>query len=292
MTRSMTGFGKASREFNGEVVSVELSSVNHRFVDISLRIPNAWSPLDADVKQLIRQHIDRGKVMAIVTRKRGTASGQTVQLDLDVARKYIEASRLLHEILGSDEKLSLNTLAQLEGVFYYDDTEENLDEARPVLLGVVGDALAQLNTMRTLEGRALEEDIRQRIGSMRDALAHIESMLPTLNQLYEERLRTRIRELTTEVSVTEERIALEVALLAEKADVNEEVVRFKAHLDHMGELLADKEPIGRRLDFLSQELGREINTLGVKTRDSEVAKEVIRMKSELEKVREQIQNIE
>ncbi len=292
MTRSMTGFGKASREFNGEVVSVELSSVNHRFVDISLRIPNAWSPLDADVKQLIRRHIDRGKVMATVTRKRGTASGQTVQLDADVARRYIEASRLLQEMLGCDERLSVNTLAQLEGVFYYDDTEENLDEARPILLGVVGDALTQLNAMRTLEGRALEEDIRQRIGSMRDALAHIESMLPTLNQLYEERLRTRIHELTTEVSVTEERIALEVALLAEKADVNEEVVRFKAHLDHMGELLADKEPVGRRLDFLSQELGREINTLGVKTRDSEVAKEVIRMKSELEKVREQIQNIE
>lgn len=292
MIRSMTGFGKAGCEFKGEVVSVELSSVNHRFVDISLRIPNAWSPLDADVKQLIRRHVDRGKIMAVVTRKRGAASSQTVQLDREVARKYVEASRELDQMLGGHETMSLNTLMQLEGVFYYDDTEEDLDEARPVLLAVVTEALGQLNAMRTSEGRALEDDLRRRIQSMREALSLIESRLPTLNQLYEDRLRSRIRELTTEISVTEERIALEVALLAEKADVNEEVVRFKAHLDHMSELLEDKEPVGRRLDFLSQELGREINTLGVKTRDSDVAKEIIQMKSELEKVREQIQNIE
>lgn len=292
MVRSMTGFGKASREFKGEVISVELNSVNHRFVDISLRIPGAWCSLDGEVKQEIRRHIDRGKITATVNRRREASSGQTVQLDREVARKYIEAARELQQMLGHNEALSLNTLVRLEGVFYYEDSEEDLEELRPVLLSIVGDAMAQMNAMRAAEGRALEEDLRQRVAFMRDALAVIEARLPELNQLYEERLRTRIAELRQEISVTEERIALEVALLAEKADVNEEVVRFKTHLDHMLELLESQEPIGRRLDFLSQEIGREVNTLGVKTRDSDVAKEIIRLKSELEKIREQLQNIE
>jgi uncharacterized protein (TIGR00255 family) len=292
MLRSMTGFGKASREFGGAMISAEINSVNHRFVDISLRIPSAWISLEAEVKQNIRRQLDRGKINAIINRRREASSGQTVQLDREVARRYIEAAGVLAGMLGSRETLSLNTLARLEGVFYYEEDEEDLDAVRPVLEQVVNEALRQMNAMREAEGRALEEDIRQRIGFMRDALAAVEARLPELNALYEERLRARINELKTEVAVTEERIALEVALLAEKADVTEEVVRFKTHLDHMIELLGSEEPVGRRLDFLSQEIGREINTLGVKTRDTDVTKEVIRLKSELEKIREQIQNIE
>ncbi len=292
MVRSMTGFGKATREHNGEVISVELNSVNHRFTDISLRMPSAWSSLDGDVKQEFRRHIDRGKITASINRRREASSGQVVQLDRDVAAKYIEAARDLQELLGTSEALSLNTLVRLEGVFYYGETVENLEELRPVLLDAVTEAMGQMNAMRAAEGRALEEDLRSRVDFMRDAITAIEARLPDLNRMYEERLRTRIAELQADTNVTEERIALEVALLAEKADVTEEVVRFNTHLDHMLELLASDEPIGRRLDFLSQEIGREVNTLGVKTRDSDVAKEVIRLKSELEKIREQVQNIE
>lgn len=292
MVRSMTGFGKASREFKGELISVELNSVNHRFVDISLRMSSAWAALDAEVKQEIRRHIDRGKINITVNRRREKSSGHSVQFDKQVAQQYMDAFRELQLMARRNEELSLNTLVRLEGVFYSEDSVEDLDELRPVLLGIVAEAMGQMNAMRQAEGRALEEDLRQRVILMREALATIETRLPDLNKQYEERIRTRIAELQAEVSVSEERIALEVALLAEKADVTEEVVRFKTHLDHMLELLKSSEPVGRRLDFLSQEIGREVNTLGVKTRDSDVAKEVIQLKSELEKVREQLQNME
>jgi uncharacterized protein (TIGR00255 family) len=292
MVRSMTGFGKASREFKGELISAELNSVNHRFVDIGLRMPSAWSALDAEVKQEIRRHIDRGKINITINRRRERSSGHSVQLDREVAQQYIDAFRELQQMAKAVEPLSVNTLMRLDGVFFSEESEEDLDELRPVLMGVVAEAMKQMNEMRLSEGRALEEDLRQRVSFMRDALGAIEARLPELNRQYEERIRTRISELQAEVSVTEERIALEVALLAEKADVTEEVVRFKTHLDHMLELLRSEEPVGRRLDFLSQEIGREVNTLGVKTRDSDVAKEVIRLKSELEKIREQLQNME
>ncbi len=292
MARSMTGFGKAVREFKGSVVTAEMTSVNHRFVDISLRIPSAWSSLEGEVKQLIRKHIDRGKITGGILRKREASSGQTVMLDRDVARMYLDAARELAHMLGTPETLSLNTLAQLEGVFTYEDSEEDLEEVRPMLESLMNEALDNLNAMRAAEGRALMEDLHSRVALMREALANVEVRLPELDRLYEERLRTRINDLKTDVTITEERVALEVALLAEKADVTEEVVRLKTHLDHMVELLGVSEPVGRRLDFLSQEIGREINTLGVKTRDSDVTKEVIRLKSELEKIREQIQNIE
>jgi uncharacterized protein (TIGR00255 family) len=157
---------------------------------------------------------------------------------------------------------------------------------------VLEQALHKLDGMRATEGKALEDDIRSRLAAMRATLSSIEVRLPELNAAYEVRLRTRINELNAEAGLTEERIAIEVALMAEKSDVTEEVVRFKTHLDHMEEILSSGDSIGRRLDFLTQEIQREVNTLGVKTRDANVAKEVLDLKAELEKIREQIQNIE
>ncbi|MEA3365403.1 MAG: YicC/YloC family endoribonuclease, partial [Candidatus Hydrogenedentes bacterium] len=188
--------------------------------------------------------------------------------------------------------LSLDTLANMEGVIYQEEPRDDLEEVERVLTGALEQALKKLNTMRATEGAALAQDIRHRIRLMHESLAKVEARLPELNAKHEERLRARINELATDVSITEERIAIEVALLADKGDVTEETVRLKAHLAHMQELLESDEPVGRRLDFLSQEIQREVNTLGVKTRDCEVAKYVLDMKSELEKIREQVQNIE
>ena len=157
---------------------------------------------------------------------------------------------------------------------------------------IAEDAIARLDEMRANEGKALAEEIRVRVGLIRQGAGNIEARLPELNALYEERLRTRINELRTETNITDERMAIEVALMAEKSDVTEEVVRLKQHLDHMIEILDAKEPSGRKLDFLTQEIHREVNTLGVKTRDANVAKDVLGLKAEVEKMREQIQNIE
>lgn len=292
MSRSMTGYGKAAGEFDGQSLTVEISSVNHRYLDCSLRLPSAWVGLDPIVKQTVRKHITRGKLTINVSRKRALTSTRSVRFDNDVAKQYLEASKELAQLIGTYETLSLNVLAQLEGVFYQEEGDEDLTAVEPVVVRVAEEALTRLNEMRAQEGKHLAEDARQRVDGLRALLADIEKRLPELRVLYEERLRARMAELSAETNLTEDRLALEVAMLAEKSDVTEEVVRLKTHFNHMTEMLDAQEPSGRRLDFLSQEIQREINTLGVKTRDGNVAKIVLEMKAELEKIREQIQNIE
>jgi uncharacterized protein (TIGR00255 family) len=288
----MTGFGKATGEFDGQAITIELSSVNGRYLDCNLRMPPAWSALEPVVKQTVRKHIARGKLNVTVNRRRTETSNRSVRFDPDLAQQYLNASKELSSLLGSYETLSLNVLVELEGVLYQEETDEDIEALEPSLVGVLEAALEKLDAMRSTEGRALEQDIRSRLTSMRATLSSIEARLPELNAAYETRLRTRIRDLNAEAGLTEERIAIEVALMAEKSDVTEEVVRFRTHLDHMEEILASKDSIGRRLDFLTQEIQREVNTLGVKTRDANVAKEVLDLKAETEKIREQIQNIE
>ena len=195
-------------------------------------------------------------------------------------------------MLGTDEALSLNTVTQFNGVFYYEDDAEDLEEAKNSLLAGLDEALGHLNTMRAAEGESLRKDLTERIHRIRQSLAAIEERLPELGALYEQRLRDRLRELTEESGMPEERIALEVAIMAERGDVTEEVVRLKTHLDLADELFDHDEPVGRKLNFLTQEIQREINTLGSKVRDSDVTRQVLDMKSELEKIREQVQNVE
>ncbi len=292
MTRSMTGFGKAERTEEGESITVELSSVNHRYLDCSLRLPNGWAALEPAIKETVKRYLSRGKVYLTVHRRGAERRGQPVVCDMTRAKEYVDASKELAQLVGAMEPLSLDTLASLQGVFVEQEAGEDLETTRERLEPVLTEALEQLGAMRATEGRALADDLRQRVHHIRATLETVEGRLPTLNAAYEERLRARIQELASDVSVTEERIAIEAAMLAEKGDVTEEAVRLKTHLDHMLELLDNDGPIGRRLDFLTQEVQRETNTLGVKTRDSEVTKDVLSMKAELEKIREQVQNIE
>lgn len=293
MLCSMTGFGKSSVEFDGDTVSIELTAVNHRYLDTSVRLPFSWVSLEPLVKETVRKHLTRGKINVTVSRKRGTSSRrQSVQLDKDLARQYVEAARDVVQILGTMESLTLDTLVQFEGVFYHEEPEEDLDQVQRVVVPALEEALERLNEMRMTEGKALAGELENRVGLMREAVAVIEERLPELNDVYEQRLRARIDELKGDTAITEERIAIEIALMAEKGDVTEEVVRLKTHLDHVLELLANEEPVGRELNFLAQELQREVNTLGSKVRDASVTREVLRLKSELERFREQIQNIE
>lgn len=293
MLRSMTGFGKADSEYNSDMVSVEVSSVNHRYLDCSVRLPSMWNALEPFLKETVRKVLARGKVYVTVNRKRGAASRpQTVILDKDLARQYLAASAELVQMTGTMETLSLSTLMQMEGVLVHEEPEEDIEKARELVAGTLEAALERLNAMRETEGKALAEDLTFRVKLMGDALGLIEQRLPEINSTYEERLRVRIDELKGDVAMTEERIAMEIALIADKGDVTEEVVRLKTHLDHALELLAGNESVGRELNFLSQEFQREVNTLGSKVRDCDVIKEVLRMKSELERFREQVQNIE
>lgn len=292
MVRSMTGFGKASRALGGEMVSVELSSVNHRNLDPSVRLPSEWAPLDSVLREALKKRISRGKISLTIHRRRGTHTPQRLHYDAEVAGQYVAAAKDLGALMGTDERLSLNTLARFEGVFFYEENGQDLQPAKAVLLETLDEALGQLNAMRTTEGKALGEDVVYRVGLLREVLGQIEARLPELNQAYADRLRARIQELNQDAAVTEERIAVEVAVMAEKGDVTEEVVRLKSHLDHALELMQADEPVGRKLNFLSQEIQREINTLASKVRDTDVTRHALEMKSELEKIREQVQNIE
>jgi uncharacterized protein (TIGR00255 family) len=287
----MTGFGKAVGSHEGQEISIEASTVNHRYLDASVRMPNGWSALEPDMKQFVRDYISRGKLFINVNRKR-SAEAQSLRFEPETARQYIEASKELSSMLGGFEKLSVDVLAQLEGVFVFEEPDEDLEQVQKALEQLLSEALSQLNEMREREGEKLSDDVKHRLGLLRQSLASVEERLPQLNAKHEERLRSRIDEIKADLSLTEERIAVEVAMMAEKADVTEEVVRLKSHLEHMDELLESKDPVGRRIDFLLQELQREVNTLGVKTRDSEASKDVLDMKAELEKIREQAQNIE
>ena len=292
MAYSMTGFGKAACEHNGAEVSVEVSAVNHRFLDCSIRLPYSWSALEPVVRETLKKHLARGKISVNVSRKWNGGSSQMVQLDRELAKQYIAASEELGLMLGTYEKISADTLAQLDGVFFQSDPDEELEQTKAMITGVLVEALERLQECRAVEGATLIKEIAEQVGLIRDSLNRIEERLPGLNEQHMTRLRERITELAGDVSIAEERIAVEVAILADKGDVTEEVVRLKSHLARMDELLESAEPIGRETNFLAQEIQREMNTLGVKVRDTDVVREVLSMKSELEKIREQIQNIE
>jgi uncharacterized protein (TIGR00255 family) len=288
----MTGFGKASCSINGSMVSMELSSVNHRYLDASIRLPYEWSSTEPELREILKDFLSRGKLNISVNRKRTDTTAHALVLAKDVAQQYIDAADELSKMVGSDETISVNTLAQIPGVFQQQEEDEDLEKALEALSGLLREALSNLNRMRDAEGKKLNEDLKHRIQLIRNTVEDVKTRLPELNRLYTTRLRKRITEIAGETSVTEERIALEVAVLSDKGDVTEELVRLETHLDHAVELMEDDEPGGRKLNFLTQEIQREINTLGSKVRDTDVVRHVLDMKSELEKFREQIQNIE
>ena len=292
MIRSMTGFGKAACDYRNSMVSVELSTVNHRYLDASLRVPYEWSSAEPALRERLKDFLSRGKLNVSINRKRLGLGEKPLVLDTLVAQQYVDAAQELAKMTGDTSTLDLNTLAQLPGVFQQQDEDEDKDEAQATLLTVLSQALENLNSMRDAEGQKLYDDLKLRIQMIGETLAAIEERLPELNELYTAKMRTRIAELIEESTVTEERIALEVAVFSDKGDVTEEVVRLKSHMEHAQELMDSDEPCGRKLNFLTQEFQREINTLGSKVRDTDVVRHVLDMKSELEKFREQIQNIE
>lgn len=292
MAQSMTGFGRATGALDGERVSIELSGVNHRYFECSFRLPFAWTPLEPVLRETLRGRISRGKITVNVRRQQGLMGRRTVVFDPEAARGYLEASRQLAAMMHTGEALSLNTLAGLDGVFCQEEAEEDLEHVREGLTPILDAALDQYNAMRAVEGAALARDIAERIARMREALKAIAARVPELAAAYEARLRERVAALNAEAGISEDRLALEVALMADKSDIHEEVVRLEAHLDHASALLESDEPIGRELNFLAQEIQREATTLTSKLRDIGVAREAMKIKLELEKLREQAQNIE
>ena len=292
MVKSMTGYGKAEVAVDAGRIVAEIRSVNHRYGEISVKLPRLWLAFEHVVRKRVADRVKRGKVEVFIQRGADDLSGRLPTVNLALAKSYLDALLRLKEELGLDERIPLSLIASQKDVLMTGEAETAGEEPPPELLAAVDRAVDSLETMRSLEGAALLNDMVQRRDTLADLIGRVGERAPDVAREYAERLRERVSQLTRDGAVDEARLAQEVAIMADRSDVTEELVRFRSHLQQFDESLKLAEPMGRKLDFLLQELNREVNTIGSKANDAAITATVVAMKAELEKIREQVQNIE
>jgi len=291
MIKSMTGYGRASSPSGEKALTIEIKSVNHRFRDISAKLPSKLSFLDSDIRKEIEKVVIRGKIDTIISFE---SHGETKALEVNIplAREYYKAITRLKEELAIESNMTLSELASVKDIIKFSDTPVDEDAMRELLFPVLSKALVSLNEMRLKEGETLKSDLLNRLSAIAAASKEIELRQPEQTKLYAAKLTKRIGELSEGIDIDEGRITQEVAIMAEKSDITEEVVRLDSHLKQLREFLKSEDSVGRKLDFLIQEMNREINTIGSKSNDAGISRKVVEMKAEVEKIREQVQNIE
>ncbi|HOB39717.1 MAG: YicC/YloC family endoribonuclease [Limnochordia bacterium] len=292
MIKSMTGFGQGEATSERYAVRVELRSVNHRYLDLFLRVPKQYSQLEEVLRRAIGERIARGRVEAAVTVEEFAQKERNVQLNAPLLLGYLRALGAIQEVLGSDEEVTLSQVLTLPGILEVEEPECDWEELQGVLLEAAGQALTDLEQMRAAEGARLCRDLEEKITRIAELQRQVAEIAPQVVVDYRERLRERLRELLQGTTLTEERFLAEVALFADRCSIDEELVRLASHTQQLKDLLHSTEPVGRKLDFLIQEMNREVNTIGAKGSSAHIAGLVVELKSELEKVREQVQNIE
>jgi uncharacterized protein (TIGR00255 family) len=292
MISSMTGFGRGEAHRGGITISVELRTVNNRFLEVATRLPRSLSLRENDVKELIRRKISRGKVNVIASVEKEGNGSAGLELNSSAARAYYKLLVQLRRTLKLKGTVKLEHMLQFSEIFEQTETGGTDEKEWMVLQESLGTALGALAEMRQAEGGELERDFRARIALLDERLAQIERLSAGQVPAERKRLRERVAQLIEKAPVDEGRLELEIALLADRLDVTEECVRFRSHNKFFLEALALPEPAGRKLNFLIQEMNREANTIGSKSSATEIAHLVVNMKEELEKIREQLQNIE
>jgi uncharacterized protein (TIGR00255 family) len=289
----MTAFGRSEEASTQVRVTVEIRSVNHRYRDLSMRLPRALQPLEEEIKSMVASRVGRGRVeLSLELQAGGEESDYEVSLNVPLARAYSSAIKRLQEEVGVNLEARADTFLQVRDMITVRPVERDLEADRPVVLGAVSGALEELDRMRLQEGGALEADLRARIAAVKESLKLIEERAPAVVEEFRRRLKERVEALSQDLEVDDARLAQEAAIFAGKCDVTEEVVRGRSHLDQFEGYLSVDEPVGRRLDFLIQELHREVNTISSKASDAAVSSVVVEIKGELEKLREQVQNVE
>jgi uncharacterized protein (TIGR00255 family) len=271
-----------------------MKSVNHRFLEISLRMPQMLFPLEADMKRRMGEIFSRGKIdVAIRSDGNGDAENETrFSLNIPLVRNYYALLNQLKDALHINEDISLTTLTGLRDVFIPAETTEAPADLWEGFSFIFEEAMRSLSLMREKEGESLTLDLRNRLQGIAAFVDRIDGRVPAVVSDYQNRLSERIRELTAGVALDEFRLLQEVAIMAERSDITEEIVRFRSHIEQFYDLLAGGDAAGRKIDFLLQEMGREVNTIGSKSGDVEISRHVVEIKSELAKIREQAQNIE
>jgi uncharacterized protein (TIGR00255 family) len=290
--KSMTGFGEGAASAAGIRVAVELSSVNRKQLDIHVSLPRNLVTLDAQVQQLIRSEFTRGRVSGIVRVDAAEGFAGSVQIDRKLAEQYVEGIRKTARKLKLDDDLGAESIARLPGVVTVDQDNLDADHVSAVLEKSMTAALRGLAKMRAAEGRVLAADLRERLGLLEEAVKAIGRLAPGVVSDYRAKLLLRLKEAGLDDLAGDERIVKEIALFADRCDISEELVRLKSHLSQARGLLRSSEPAGRTLDFLCQEMFREINTVGSKANEVGITRQVVAFKTELERIREQVQNVE
>ena len=288
----MTGYGKGEASAEQGHFVVEIRSVNHRYGEISVRLPRAFYPVENDVKRLAASVLKRGKIDISVQWDETFAAVASLQLDMVVARHYFDAYSRLAKELNLPQDAQPSYILSLKGVMK--EVAGSLDEAelQPQLLAAVQAAVDALDEMRIREGEALKADLQGRRRQIAEWSAQIGERTPLVVMEYRQKLKTRLEQLLEGAEMDESRLAQEVALLADRSDITEELVRLASHFSQFDEALQNSEPVGRKLDFLMQEMNREVNTIGSKSNDAGITNLVIQIKAEMEKMREQVQNVE
>ncbi len=292
MLKSMTGFGKREGAYHGLAIVAEVRSVNHKFREIVLRLPKGGLEWEEELKALAARKCRRGRIEIVVTYGRGNERGKHVTLDRPLARQYYQALKTLQRDFRLEGHIEIGLFASFREIFLVAETPLDDKKVSRVMKRLVSGALADLDLMRSKEGKALQVDIAKRLKFVRELYRSIQRRLPFVVKGFQERMRARVQALVGSTSDQETRLNQEFALFADRCDVTEELIRLQSHSTQFEEMLKKREPVGRQLDFLLQEMGREVNTIGSKANDADISKHVIQLKSELEKIREQVQNVE
>lgn len=288
----MTGYGRGQSISNGNKFSVELNSVNRKQSDVVVSLPRELTEMEPRVRDVINSEITRGRLTVVIAVHYNPASEQRLGLDLALARTYYDAMLRLKEELCAPGEISIETILKAPGVLKAPEQEIPLDDAWPYVESALKNALSELVAMREREGKHLAKDLIKRLKTVREAVRGIREHQPTVMKKYRQSLLERIQRAGIEMSLEDDRLTKEVIFFAEKSDITEELTRLESHFIQFAHQLRRREPVGRTLEFISQEIARELNTLGAKANDVAISQLVVVCKSEMEKIREQIQNIE
>jgi uncharacterized protein (TIGR00255 family) len=288
----MTGYGRGQSAFNGAKFSVELNSVNRKQSDVLVSLPREFAELEPRVRDVINAQISRGRLNVVIAYHHSAAGSPRLALDAELARTYYRAMLDLQKELKAGGEIGIETILRAPGVLRMPEETASADAAWPHLEKALNEALGDLIKMREREGKHLAKDLIKRLKVVRQALRKIRQLHPGVTKKYRQSLHERIQRAGVEISIDDDRLVKEVIFFAEKSDVSEELIRLDSHLAQFAHTLRKAEPVGRTLDFITQEIYREFNTLGAKANDADISQLVVTCKSEMEKIREQIQNIE
>ena len=292
MVRSMTGYGRAREMRGGRDITVEVRSVNNRYLDCTVKMPRSYIFTEDAMKARVQKAISRGKVDVFVTIDTTAADVSVVEVNEPLARSYHQALLQIRDTLGLEGEIAASTIAKFPDVLTVTRREEDLDSVAEDICQVLDQALAAYGQMREVEGARLAEDIAGRVTLIEDVVTKVEERSPQTVAEYRARLESKMAEVLQSTTIDENRILLEAAIFADKIAVDEETVRLRSHIAQLRSMLQSDVPVGRKLDFLIQEVNRECNTIGSKCNDLTIAQDVVDMKAQVEKIREQVQNIE